>query len=119
MSAMDKEKIFEKLRSYHTDEFPAKIKNSQVEDLKLKFNDVEDRIVSMILSTVSGKAEYIDSTKELDSFQSNLNSIVTTGVDETQKVMFVSKINKLSEIMIMVKDSDFRLHRSAGKVIQV
>jgi hypothetical protein len=119
MSAIDKEMIFEKLRSYHTDKFPAKIKNPQVEDLLNKYNLVEDRIVGMILSLVSGKAEYVDSSKELENFQTSLQAIPTSGVDEENSSFFASKIDRLAEIMTLAKNSDFRLRKGVGKIIQV
>jgi hypothetical protein len=119
MSAIDKEKIFEKLRTYHTDKFPAKINNAEVDDLKNKFNVAEDRIIGMVLSLVNGKAEYVDSAKELGIFQSTLKSIRTSDTDEANKVLFESKIDKLIEIMNMAKNSDFRLRRGIGKIIRV
>jgi hypothetical protein len=119
MSAIDKEKIYEKLRSYHTDKFPAKMNNQEVETLKDKFSLVEDRIVGMILSLVNGKTEYVDSTKELATFQDALKSMPTSGGDEANKSLFASKIDKLVEIMTMAKDSDFQLRKVRGKVIHV
>lgn len=119
MSAIDKEKVFEKLRNYHTDEFPAKMKNHEMEALKAKFSLVEDRIVGMILSLVNGKTEYVDSTAELETFQTNLQSIVTTKEDQANKTLFESKIAKLAEIMLLAKESGFQLRKVRGKVIQV
>lgn len=119
MSAIDKEKIFEQLRNYHTDEFPAKMKNAEMETLRVKFNAVEDRVVGMILSLVNGKTEYIDSAKELEAFQAELKTISTTSAEQSNKDLFESKINKLTEIMVLARDSDFQLRKVRGKVIQV
>jgi hypothetical protein len=119
MSAIDREKIFEKLRNYHTDEFPEKMKNPEVDALKVKFNAVEDRVVGMILSLVNGKAEYIDSTKELTDFQATLKSMPAIASDEANKNLFASKIEKLIEIMDMARESGFTLRKVRGKVIQV
>ena len=114
MSAIYKEKIFEELRNYHTRRLPAKIENPQVDDLRTKFNLVEDRIVGMILSLVNGKTEFVDSTKELNTFETALNSMPANSEDEANKNIFVSKIKSLGEIMIMARESDFKLRKVRG-----
>lgn len=109
MSALAKEKIFEELRNYHTHQFPA-IKSPEMNNLRTEFAAMEDRIVGMILSTISGRAEFIDSAKELDTFQDKLKrTMPADGGDETSRNLFASKISQLSEMMALAKESGFKL----------
>jgi hypothetical protein len=114
MSGINREKIFQELRNYHTYQLPDKIYNPEVIDLKNKFDIVEDRIIGMILSLVNGKNEFIDSTKELKSFHTKLESMNTSTRDEIGKNLFESKISKLGEIMILAKESGFQLKKIRG-----
>src|SRR3989338_7140570 len=112
MSALDKEKIFEELRNYHTDKFPANIKNLELNNLRIEFAEMEDRIVSMILSLVAGKAEFVDSSKDLLSFQKKFEMTATADKrDQASRNLFVSKIGKLEELLEFAKKSDFKLRR--------
>jgi hypothetical protein len=112
MSAIDKEKIFDELRNYHTHRFPVKIKNLELDNLRAEFVEMEDRIVGMILSLVNGKAEFMDATKELEAFQKKLETIGQTGhMDETSRNLFAAKIGKLEDLMVFAKKSDFKLKR--------
>lgn len=113
MSALDKEKIYEELRNYHTEQLPKEIKSPILNKLKTEFNDMEDRIVSMILSLISGKAEYIDSTKELTTLQTKVESSADAE-DEPSRNVFVSKIIRLSGIMNLAKGADFKLKTVRG-----
>ena len=108
MSAIDKEKVFDELRNYHTQRFPEKIKNPELDSLRREFIEMEDRVVSMILSLVNGKAEFIDPSKELASFQKRLEPIST---DAATKNIFSEKILKLEGLMAFAKNSDFKLKR--------
>lgn len=110
MNAIGKEKIFEELRNYHTHQFPVKIKNLAVDNLRTEFVVLEDKIVTMVLSLISGKTEFVDATKDLDMFQNKLErTMANDDGNEISKNLFVAKISKLSEIMIIAKDSDFKL----------
>ena len=112
MSALDKEKIFEELRNYHTDKFPANIKNLELNNLRIEFAEMEDRIVSMILSLVAGKAEFVDSSKDLLSFQKKFEmTAIADKSDQASRNLFVSKIGKLEELLEFAKKSDFKLRR--------
>lgn len=110
MSALAKEKIFEELRNYHTHQFPA-IKSPEMNNLRTEFGAMEDRIVGMILSTISGRAEFIDFAKELDTFQDKLKRTMPAdgNNDETSRNLFASKISQLSEMMALAKESGFKL----------
>ena len=111
MSALAKEKIFEGLRNYHTHKFPA-IKNLEVNNLKSEFILMEDSIIGMILSLVSGKAEFVDSAKELNTFQEKLKTTIPVdSADEKSRSLFVSKISQLGEMMSLAKASNFQLKR--------
>lgn len=100
MNAINKEKVFEKLRTYHA-EAKGKFKGPQAESLQEEFDAMEDKIVSMVLSLVSGKAEFKDSSGELAEFEHKLR--------EDAKKFFASKIEHLNEIMEVAKDSGFTL----------
>jgi hypothetical protein len=64
----------------------------------------------MILSTISGRAEFIDSAKELNTFQDKLKrTMPADGNDETSRNLFASKISQLSEMMALAKESGFKL----------
>ena len=67
---------------------------------------MEDKIVSMVLSLVNGKAEFKDATGELADFEHKLR--------EDAKKFFASKISQLNEIMAFAKDSGFKLRPVRG-----
>jgi hypothetical protein len=110
MSALDKEKIFEELRNYHTQKFTT-IKNPELNDLRTEFVEMEDRIVGMILSLVNGKAEFSDATKELVKFQKKLERTAPAKSDEASRNLFVAKIGKLENLLAFAKKSDFKLKK--------
>jgi len=115
MSAINKEKIFEELRNYHTHRFPAKIKNLEVETLRVEFGEIEDRIVGMILSLVNGKAEFIDGNKDLVNFQDKLRrNLPHDSTDDTARNLFATKISQLIAVMTLAKDSGFKLRPVRG-----
>lgn len=117
MSAINKEKIFEELRNYHTHRFPVKIKNAEVETLRVEFGEIEDRIVGMILSLVNGKAEFLDATKELNNFQDKLKrNLPADSGDDANRNLFATKITELTAVMAMAKDSGFKLRPIRGAV---
>ncbi|HEX3095523.1 MAG TPA: hypothetical protein VHQ20_00200, partial [Patescibacteria group bacterium] len=60
MSAIDKERIFVELRKYHTDQFPDKLANEDMQALRAEFQIIEDDIVTMLLSLVNGKLGFVD-----------------------------------------------------------
>ena len=107
MSALQKEKIFEELRNYHMEKFPVKIKNDQVNNLRIEFGILEDKIISMTLSLVYGRSLFVDSTKELNSFQNKLNTTLPSQGEESNRNMFTSKIGHLGKIILMAKESTF------------
>src|SRR3989344_5348197 len=106
MNAIDKEKIYDKLRSYHLSKFPDKI-SAEVVNLKTEFGSIEDKIIVMVLRLASGKEEFVDSAKDLGNFQNKLQT-ASGSVDDASRNMFVSKISKLAEIMMMAKESDLK-----------
>ncbi len=110
MNANNKEAVFEELRNYHTERFPEKIEDSQLHDLRIKFGELEDQIIGMILSLVNGKTEFVDSSEDLNSFQDRLNTI-SRGEKQNDPVenIFASKISKLLEILDLTKKFDFQL----------
>jgi len=114
MNALNKEKIFEELRNYHTQQFPAKIKNPVMDNLRNEFAVMEDRIVGMILSLVSGKSEFVDSTNELNSFQAKVKTSTPENEEHANKNIFAAKISKLAELVSFAKESGFKLKTVRG-----
>ncbi len=112
--ALDKEKIYEVLRNYHTHHFPTKIKNATVNDLRLEFGQMEDKIIGMILSLANGKAEYVDSSKELANFEDKLNRNLPPNQEDATRNLFASKIVQLSDLLAMAKEAGFRLRPVRG-----
>jgi len=108
MSAMDKEKIFEKLRNYHEEKFPSKIENVEISALRDEFQILEEKTVSMILSLVYGRGQFTDSSTSLTAFTVKLGAInkETKNVDKSMNV-FATKIQLLGNIVEMAKNSSF------------
>ena len=105
MNPVNKEKIFEELRNYHVQQFPDKFKNPIVSDLRVEFGDLEDKIVGMILSLVNGKAEFLDSTADLNSFQDKLTrTLPEDGANDANRNLFTSKISLLTDLMVWQKN---------------
>lgn len=106
--AMNKEKIFEELRNYHLTQFSDKI-SLEVNNLKIEFGLIEDKIIGMLLSLVNGKGEFIDSAQELNTFRDKLNTAASDDIDTASRNLFASKIGKLLDIMVFAKESNFKL----------
>jgi hypothetical protein len=109
MSAINQEKIYEELRNYHTNQFPD-TKNSEVENLRTEFGVIEDKIIGMLLSLMSGKTEFVDITKELNIFKEKIANHLPD-VDNSKQI-FISKISKLFEIMAQAKESNFQMKKT-------
>lgn len=110
MSAMDKEKIFVELRKYHTEEFPEKLATEEMQALREEFLEIEDNIVTMLLSLVNGKLGFVDFEKELNDFGKKVKSTKTTDRSEdANREFFVSKITHLTELLLIAKNSIFKL----------
>jgi hypothetical protein len=107
--AMDKEKIYEELRNYHTNRFPEKIKNPRVNDLRIEFGEMEDSIIGMILSLISGNTEFVDATKELATFEDKLQTVMPTEGNDANRNLFATKIKWLGELLVMAKEANFKL----------
>ena len=115
--ALDKEKIYDVLRVYHTHQFPVKIKDPVVDNLRNEFTQMEDQIISMILSLANGKAEFIDPSKELGNFQNKLQRNLPSDSDQdANRNLFTNKINELNNLLTMAKDAGFRLRPVRGAV---
>jgi hypothetical protein len=110
MSAMDKEKIFVELRKYHTDQFPDKLVNEDMQDLRKEFEVIEDNIVTMLLSLVNGKLGFVDFEAELNSFEKKVK-IAKTGdrKEDSDRQFFLDKIAHLKELLTIAKASIFKL----------
>ncbi len=115
MSAINKEKIFEQLRNYHLRQFPATVKNLQVNDLRAEFAVIEDKVIGMLLRLVDGKEEFADTTVELNTFQDKINRhMPQNGEDEESKNLFATKISQLLGILALAKESGFKLRPVKG-----
>lgn len=109
MDAKNKEKVFEELRNYHLKEFPVVAANIELNDLRSEFGELEDKIIGMLLSLVNGKAEFVDATDELDAFKTKLDKYSPENGENESKDVFASKISWLRNILVLAKESNFKL----------
>lgn len=110
MSAIDKEKIFVELRKYHTEEFPEKMVNENMQTLRDEFEVIEDNIVTMLLSLVNGKLGFVDFEKELADFSKKIK-ISKSGdrAEDKERTFFLTKIEHLNELLMIAKNAIFKL----------
>ncbi len=110
MTAIEKEQIFTELRKYHTEEFPMPLTNKDMTSLLSEFRGLEDRIISMLLSLVSGKVAFVDLSSELKAFKQKVK-IKTSGDrdEDITRTMFLSKLAQLSQIMNIAEVSTFKI----------
>jgi hypothetical protein len=106
MSVIDKEKIYVELRNYHLEQFSDSV-NPRINKLRVEFGTIEDNIIGMILSLVNGKAEFVDAASELNAFQDKLRVVVPD--EDINKNLFMSKIQQLMDLLVLVKESNFKL----------
>lgn len=107
---MDKEKIFVELRKYHTDAFSDKLSTPQMDELHEEFAELEDNTVSMLLSLVNGKSEFVDLSNNLAEFKKKIKVDKSTEKKEVEdRNFFTAKIEHLETILNMAKLAVFRL----------
>lgn len=113
MSAIDKEKIFVELRKYHLSKFPAKLASQEMVNFRTEFGALEDKIISMILSLVNGKAGFIDASEELEVFKNKIK-IRQAGdrLEDTDRNLFAAKIVQLQNVLAIAKGSTFKLRKT-------
>ena len=110
MSAIDKEKIFVELRKYHTEEFPEKLANEEMQALREEFQIIEDDIVTMLLSLVNGKLGFVDFKKELADFTEKVKVLKTGDRSEDEnRNFFLAKIAHLKELLEIAEHAIFKL----------
>lgn len=115
MDAQNKERVYEELRSYHLDQFPEAVNNPKVKDLRVEFGALEDQIISMILSLVNGKAEYVDQANDIQEFDEKLHRHIPENHKDGESMdLFASKIAKLRKILLMAKEAEFQLRPVRG-----
>lgn len=121
MSAFEKEKIFVELREYHQNQLPSGKAGGVVLSLGKEFEELEDKIISMILSLVNGKLEYVELNDELNTFKEKI--IEETKDDKSQdsnRIFYIAKIDHLNKILGLAEEGTFRLRaprqpRSEGR----
>lgn len=110
MSAIDKEKIFVELRKYHTEEFPEKLATEEMQTLREEFSEIEDNIVTMLLSLVNGKLGFVDFEQELNAFAKKIKSTKTTDrAEDKNREFFITKIAHLNQLLLIAKSAIFKL----------
>ena len=112
--AGEKETIFARLREYHAHELPADFADKKLDSLKSEFETLSDIVVSRMLSFVSGKNVFVDSTSELSSFHEKVKNLVSVGKKTEDKNMFLSRVNELLEIVTFTKSCSFRMKVKAA-----
>lgn len=112
MSGNQKEGIFVELRQYHLDEFPGKMSSDAYQSLREEFVGLEDELVNMILSLISGKAEYVDQSERLDGF---IAKVVAAGDDsdnsKSDLEFFRTKVAHLKRILNQASKAGFPLRK--------
>ena len=112
MSAQEKENIFVELRKYHLDEFPKSLSSETMNELRTEFGEFEDKLVTMLLSLVNGRAEYVDLTPDLDKIKAKAEiSASTEAIENSDRELLLSKIKQLSNILHMASVGTFPLKR--------
>ncbi len=111
MTAINKEKVYDQLRSYHVDAFPEVMSTDFMTTLRAEFATIEDAFVSMILGLVNGKTLFVDFTDKLTAFQKRIDDNASDRAETKDREQFTRKNKMLNEIMISARDYNFQLHR--------
>jgi hypothetical protein len=109
--ADQKEIVFSGLRLYHTQQFPQKFSNNELDQIKLEFELFAEQVTNGILSFVSGKAEFVDSSTTLNVYRQRIIDL-TLNEDES-RTLFISKIDQLTSVVKYAKGCSFKLRRPA------
>lgn len=110
MSQQEKNNLFAVLRKYHESPFPAKFSSKEMDGLKTELEAIQDKITSMILSFVYGKAGFVDSSNELSSFEVKVKACPSCNkLENSDKNLLVSKIDQLLKILELAKGATFKL----------
>jgi hypothetical protein len=113
MSAIEKEKIFVELRKYHVNSFDSHLATPAMTEFRRQFQELEDRIVTMLLSLVNGKLIFEDLSPELSSFQEKLKITKNKNHQEDDnRNFFIAKISHLNEILQLARAASFKLKTS-------
>lgn len=112
MSGNQKEGIFVELRQYHLDEFPAEMSSDTFKTLREEFAVTEEELVNMVLSLISGKAEYVDQSERLDEFITRVDA-AGDGSDNTKsdQEFFRTKVAHLKRILNQASKAGFPLRK--------
>lgn len=110
MSAHQKENVFIKLRDYHLNTFPDKMSSSLMEQSKIDFQIIEDKIINMLLNLVNGKGLYVDFVPELKSFEVEMTAKKSDDpIEFENRTLFTTKIRNLREVLKFALDADFKM----------
>src|SRR5688572_20699519 len=110
MSAADKEKIFVELRKYHQDAFSEQMVNEDMNRLRNELENIEDKLVNMILGLVNGKTEFVDMGEDLRNFKKKIK-ILPSGArqEDGDRKFFKSKVDQLDNILQIASQGTFKL----------
>ncbi len=110
MSAAEKENIYVRLRKYHLEQFPDKLATANMDSLRESFVELEDEVITMLVGFVNGKIAFTDMTEDLSAFSKKMKSVPTGDKKEdTDRAMFISKIEQLGEMLSLAQVSNFKL----------
>ncbi len=114
MSALDKEKIFDQLRNYHAVSFPVKSATTEMTSWRERFEEMQDNIINMVLSIISGKSEFVDVSKDLSAFGEKIKSNNSGNeLEAPERNLFEVKITQLLLVLDLAKSANFRLRTPA------
>ncbi|HYE22788.1 MAG TPA: hypothetical protein VD998_04335 [Verrucomicrobiae bacterium] len=117
MNAKDKEIVYDELRSYHLNVIPEKLSTETMNNYRIEFGLIEDKVVSMLLQLVNGKTAFVDHSKEIESFEEKVKLSATALNENHDRSLLSTKMGKLKEIVALAKLMPFELRKLRPKKI--
>lgn len=112
MSAKEKESIFVELRQYHLEEFPEVFSSPRMTALHDEYALIEDDAITMLLSLVNGKAEYVDYLENVKGFLVKVKALDSTDqAEKAEQKLFAQKAQLLNNILTLASKGDFPLRK--------
>jgi hypothetical protein len=112
--AGEKDKILSGLRDYHVQQFPLKWSNVVLGQLQSDFEPFAEIVTNGLLSFVSGKAGFVDSSSKLTTFRNKVVKAAVAGKEDSEQILFLSKIDQLISLVDYAKGCSFKLRRVAA-----
>lgn len=108
MSTINREKILTGLRLYHSNVFPDVPPSKEAASLQKELEELEDAVGGMLLKLINGKASFVDYFAELNILSKKATKLLPAK-DAEYKNLFLSKIDQLQALLVIAKESTFKL----------